>query len=135
MPVYIYIQEFINIGEAKVLEAESEVSDYALVFEDDGDTGYLYGLDVARQNNQIVDAVLIYNVSNVSDKHLPSEMKMGWSEDGLKGLLMINNHPHAVFDFSAQRAYCRSNFPTPNSEWGQHDFGHEWDDSCLEFFK
>lgn len=67
------------------------------------------------------------------DKDVPSTVQIMWSEDGLKGMLLINDYPHAVFDFEAKRGYCRTGFSPPNKEWAQ--YGNEWDDSAQELFK
>jgi len=89
-------------------------------------------MDLSRSDNSICDALHIYNVKNVTDKHLPSDVQISWSVDGMKVLLLINNYPHAAFDFAQRRGYCRTNFPPPNEKWTNQ--GHEWDDQVLGFF-
>jgi hypothetical protein len=103
------------------------------VFEDDGTTDYLYGLDFSREDNPIVDALHIYNVERVADREKPSLVQLGWSQDGLKAVLLINGFPHALFDFEAKRGYCRSGFPPPDRKWTRHD--HAWDDRVAELFR
>ncbi len=85
----------------------------AAVFEDDGRTGYFYALDESLEGNPILDAVHIYNVEDISDAHIPSDVKIGWSEDSQKCVLLINGYPHAAFDFVGKNGYCRSGYPTP----------------------
>ena len=132
MPGTIEAEETFNPGKEIVLQSPSPTAHYAVVFEDDGDTGYFYGLDHSREGNPIVDAMHIYNVASVVDKEKPSLAEIGWSQDGLKAALLINGYPHAVFDFSAKRGYCRTNFPPPDSKWTS--FSHEWSDSALDLF-
>ncbi len=55
-----------------------------------------------------------------------------WSEDGLKAALLINEYPHAVIDFAACRAYCRSGFPPPDEKWSRRDAA--WKDDAMELF-
>jgi hypothetical protein len=56
-----------------------------------------------------------------------------WSEDGAKCALLINDYPHAAFDFAAKRGYCRTNFPNfPNKverSWSESD--HSWSDEAV----
>jgi hypothetical protein len=126
-------QQQITIGQKTVVEGPSPDKKHRVVFEDDGDTGYFYALDMSRTDNPIVDALHIYTVTNVTDRHLPSTVQIVWSSDDLKALLLINRYPHAVFDFTAKRGYCRTGFPPPAKDgWTQH--GHEWDAKVVELF-
>ncbi|WP_432210071.1 DUF2251 domain-containing protein [Marinobacter alkaliphilus] len=128
----IYAETDFTVGEETILESGSPENSFMVVFEDDGDTGYLYGLDRSREGNPILDALHIYNVANVTDKHLPSKAQIVWSGDGNKSLLLINGYPHAAFDFAAKRGYCRTNFPPPDKKWTK--YSHEWSDEVLELF-
>lgn len=128
----IYAETEFTVGAKTVLESGSPENGFMVVFEDDGDTGYLYGLDRSRDGNPILDALHIYNVANVTDKHLPPNVQIVWSSDGNKSLLLINGYPHAAFDFVAKRGYCRTNFPPPDKKWTQ--YSHEWRDEVLELF-
>ncbi|MEO1037473.1 MAG: DUF2251 domain-containing protein [Pseudomonadota bacterium] len=119
-------------GEPNVIDSVSHQPPLAVVFEDDGQTGYFYALDLSNDENMILDALHIYDVAIVTDKDRPSEAKIVWSTSGDKVALLINEYPHAVFDFSAERGYCRTGFPPSAPTWSQE--GHEWDDSVLKFF-
>ena len=92
-----------------------------------------YGLDTTRADNPIVDALHIYDAQNVSDGQRPSRVQIVWSSDGLKSALLINEYPHAVFDFEAKRGYCRTGFPPPDTEWTEHS--HAWDDAAIQLFR
>lgn len=133
MPASITAETSFTVGTDVVLQGPSPSAQIGVVFEDDGETGYFYALDFGRKANPIVDALQIYNVRSVTDRHLPSQAQIVWSEDGLKAALLINRHPHAVFDFAARRGYCRSGFPTPDPNWTKFD--HAWDDSTQELFR
>jgi hypothetical protein len=123
----------LKVGQKMVLKSPSPKSAFGVVFEDDGATGYFYGLDHSKKDNPIVDAMHIYDVQQVKDKEKPSNVEIVWSADGQKAALLINRYPHAVFDFVAKRGYCRTNFPKATGKWSQHS--HEWDDAALELFK
>ena len=133
MPVQLVAQASIKVGEPVVLEGPSPGSSFAVVFEDDGQTGYFYGLDFAREENPILDALHIYNVEQVVDRELPTLAQVVWSSDNLKAALLLNNVPHAIFDFSARRGYCRTGFPPADPKWSEFD--HSWDEVAIELFR
>jgi hypothetical protein len=132
MAAEIVAQETITVGQAIVVEGQASGTHFGAVFEDDGETGYFYGLDLRREGQPIVDARHVYNVELVSDRETPAVVKILFSADGLKAALVINDFPHAVIDFGSQRAYCRTGFPPPTGAWAGH--GAEWDDAALMLF-
>lgn len=134
MPITITAESELSVGTALVVEAQAPQERFVAVFEDDGDTGYFYAVDPSADDNPIQDALHIYNAADVADKERPSEVKIGWSQDSKKVVLLINGYPHAVFDFEAKRGYCRTGFPPPqeNSTWGLH--GHAWSDAAVDLF-
>jgi hypothetical protein len=133
MAVQLVAEKTITVGSPTTLEGRSPNQPYAVVFEDDGDTGYLYGLDFNKTDNPIVDALQIYNVANVTDREKPSVIQLVWSRDGLDAGLLINRYPHAAFDFQSKRGYCRTGFPPPDQKWTQHS--HDWSDDAPELFR
>ena len=134
MATKLVAEQEIRVGEPSVVEGASPTPPFVVVFEDDGTTGYLYALDTSRADNPIVDALQIYNVASVTDRHLPSKVQLVWSQDNMKAALLINRYPHAIFDFEARRGYCRTGFPPPSKDgWTQH--GHEWDARAEELFR
>jgi hypothetical protein len=97
-----------------------------VVFEDDGDTGYFYGLDLARPDNPIVDALHLYNVSAVADRDHAYPVEIRWAEDRNRAGLFIAGHCQAVFDFDDNRAVCRTGSPPAQGDFAST---HEWDDA------
>jgi hypothetical protein len=134
MAVQLAAEQTITVGDKVVVEGPSPSQPFGVVFEDDGETGYLYGLDFSMQNDPIVDALHIYNVPQVSDRDRPSHVQLVWSNDGMKAALLINRYPHAIFDFAAKRGYCRTGFPPP-MHTGFSKEGHAWDDAAQELFR
>jgi hypothetical protein len=122
----------LTVGDPAVFEFYSPNVGIEVVFEDDGQTGYFYALDLSDNEQPIQEAMQIYNVANVADKRTPLLVRMAWSGDGMKAILWINGYPHAVFDFSMKRGYCRTNFPSPG-KWKSHDFA--WTDEVLSAFQ
>ena len=100
-----------------MLTSNSSSRPFSATFEDDGETGYFYACDRSRPESPILDAVHIYNASQLASRGEHSTAQIIWSPDGLKAGLQINGHLHALLDFSARRAYCRTNFPPPSGAW------------------
>lgn len=128
----IAVEETFQPGNNDYFSSISSVKSFGVVFEDDGQTGYFYALDTTDGKTNILDAVSIYDVENVTDLHIPSVLNIVWSPDGQKAALFINRYPHAIFDFASKRGYCRRNFPEPNQSWTAHS--HEWSEDALALF-
>jgi hypothetical protein len=129
--------ETLVVGAPTIIPQDPPDGRHSAFFEDDGETGYFYALDLLRTPDRILDALHIYYVKNVVDRDRPSRVDIVWSEDGLKCALLINDHPHAAFDFSARRGYCRTNFPNSKNpadgSWMTAD--HSWSDEVLSWFR
>ena len=123
-------EEFLP-GQSVVVGGPSHQNAYEAVFEDDGDTGYFYGLDHDRKP-AVLDALHIYDVLELQSPTKPSTAQIVWSGDGLKVILLINGDSHAAFDFSKRRGYCRRDFPKPSGQFSAE--GHHWSDEVLKFF-
>lgn len=128
----------LHLGAPTVIESAAERTPFAAIFEDDGKVAYFYGLDT-RLGDQVLDAMHVYNVGTVLDHptpeldvHCPCDVQIVWSEAEDRVALVLNGRPHAAFDFSAKRGYCRSNFPA-SSSWSKE--GHGWDDQAVAFVK
>lgn len=133
MPIHVAAQRQIFVGRPVTLEGVAPRGLLSAVFEDDGETAYFYALDRSIQGPSVQDAVHIYNVRSVTHRDEPSTVKVGWSGDCRKVVLLINDYPHAVFDFDAQQGYCRSGFPPPGvGPWSQD--GHDWNEACIALF-
>ena len=115
---YLLRDQPITPGTDTFVECVSEENNYAVVFEDDTDTGYFYALeaDAETGHQRILDALHIYQVGE-EDTPPPGVLKIIWSTDWLKCALVIDNKCHAVFDFQNQGGYNRSEFPPPNETW------------------
>ena len=129
------VRERLIVGKSTFIASESVSQPLGTFFEDDGEAGYFYAIRLPQHT--ILDAVHIYNVSSVIDRDRESEVEILWSNDGLKSALLINHYAHAVFDFSAKRGYCRTDFPNyPSREddlW--HKDTHRWDESVMANFE
>lgn len=104
-------------GDETFYASDSPANLYSAIFEDNGETGYLYAYDRARAEAPILDALHIYNVRAVRDREIDSEVEIVWESDGMRAVLRINGFPHALLDFGARKGYCRTNFPPPTGAW------------------
>ena len=121
-------------GAKTFYASDSPTSSFSGIFEDDGQTGYFYPYDRAAPNDaRILDACHIYTVANVVDRDRPSEVEVIWTKDGMKAALLINDYAHAVIDFTARHAYCRTNFPPPTGAW-RAEARAAWNDALLAAF-
>lgn len=130
----IDLEETFIVGEDTFFSSISPTSHFGVVFEDDLTTGYLYAIDT-QKDQKILDAVHIYNVTNVIDKHKPSVIQIIWTDDGQIVAFLINHHCHAIFDFKNKAGYCRNAFPESKGEWAQVTDRKLTDDLISDLFK
>jgi hypothetical protein len=122
MKGYLLIEKAFTPGEELFVESKSSENNYAVVFEDETDTGYFYAIELTDTGEQrILDALHIYNVEEVTPADKPWNLKIIWSRDWLKCALVINAHCHAVFDFEHQGGHNLNEFPPPNTIWTKGD--------------
>ena len=122
MSLKIVAKESLRVGQPLVVDADSPIGRYATVFEDDGDAGCFYAIDTdVEDGNPVQDALLVYVAADVTDADLSSTLEIGWSKDGLKALLLINDMPHAAFDFARRQGWCLTGLPEAavNKAWSK----------------
>jgi len=123
MKGYLLREQAFTAGEDTFIDCMSSENNYAVVFEDDTDTGYFYAVEVepgtGKQN--ILDALHIYNIEEVPQEQRAGKIRIFWSTDWQRCALIINDYCHAIFDFKNHGGYCRNEFPPPNSFWTKGD--------------
>jgi hypothetical protein len=113
-----------------VIESRPTDPPFWVVFEDDGDTGYLYALDARRgDEDPIFDALHVYDAGVVSDSDRPHELRFVWSDDERAVALTINGRAHAMVDFGEPRLMCVSGFPPPAAASAVDT--HEWNSAAF----
>ena len=110
------LEDSFTVGEDSYFSSTSPTTSYGVTFEDDLTTGYFYAVDT-HTDLKVLDALHIYNVTDVTDKNNPRNIKITWTDDGTIASLLINNYCHAIFDFENKAGYCRNSFPETNREW------------------
>ena len=123
MKAYLLKEQAFVAGEETFIESMSSENNYAVVFEDDTETGYFYALELNKDTNeqQVLDAVHIYEAEDIEPAKRPGYIKIFWSTDWLRCALVVNNYCQAVFDFANHGGYCRNAFPPPNDIWTKSD--------------
>jgi hypothetical protein len=131
------MRDLLHLGAPTVIESYADKTPFGAVFEDDGKLGYFYAVDLRHGDPIMLDAVYVYHITPVVDHLVPEldafhayEARIVWSQDQQRVALLLDGYPHAAFDFTRNRAYCRSNFPSA-SAWSPE--GHEWDQHAVDF--
>jgi hypothetical protein len=102
-------------GRPTVVECDAHGHPYGVVFEDEGETGYFYA-----------------RVRGVQGPDIPSALRIVWSQDWTKAALVINDRPHAMFDFSEKVGYSIDQYPEPDPRTG---WKHApWDRQLKRYF-
>ena len=136
MSLKIVATETFRVGRPLVIDADSPIGRYATVFEDDGESGCFYAVDTdVEDGNPVQDALLVYAVADVIDADLASTLEIGWSSDGLKALLLINDLPHAAFDFERRQGWCLLGLPEAavNKAWSKAS--RQWSEDVEALFE
>ncbi len=110
------LEETLIIGTESFFKSGSPVHHFAVVFEDNTETGYFYAVDLIN-GLHILDALHIYNVEDVVDGQKPGKVQIWWNDAGNIASLLINSYFHAIIDFSRHAGYCRNAFPPANDKW------------------
>jgi hypothetical protein len=135
MSLKIVARQTWQVGCPLVVDADSPLGRYATVFEDDGVTGCFYAVDTdVEDGNPVQDALLVYAVADVTDADQASTLEIGWSKDGSKALLLINDQPHAAFDFEKRQGWCLLGLPEAalNIAWSKQP--RAWSDDVEALF-
>jgi hypothetical protein len=126
------------VGQEFAVESRPGEPPFWVVFEDDGETGYLYALDARRgEEDPIFDALHIYNADDVGDRDRAHQLEFVWSDDERAVALLINGNAHAMVDFAEPRLMCMTAFPPPGAaspvathEWDATAFGRRFPQLC-----
>jgi hypothetical protein len=98
-----------------ILDSTAPGGERSVVFEDDGTTGYFYALRPGAET-PIVDALHVYDVATVADRHIAVKIQLVWDESWTAAVLLINGHSHALYDFQRSAGFCRNAFPAARND-------------------
>jgi hypothetical protein len=120
-----------KIGDKLVVQMDAPSHEVTVVFEDDGDTGYFYALAPNGSGGlELLDALHVYN-AEADLRGTDVRLQIEWSEDSALAGLRVNATLWALFDFTAQSGWSRSNFPPPAGQWRQGEDRPAWDDALV----
>ncbi len=127
-----------RFGTPNAIESESPLGNAAVVFEDDGETGYLYAIDrstkprdlAGNRTYRVVDAIHVYNVHESESKPVMAELL--WSANGKCAALRLGTEILAVVDFIEKRGWSRTGFGVPSESSGGWHADHSWDGNAVK---
>lgn len=121
------------------LAADSSTYPWYVVFEDEGVAAYFYACDRTRgkDDDAIVDAMLIYNVSSLREPEKQRLASIQWSPDGLKAVMYLDGVAQGLFDFGARTGSCRLDFPNFMEAQGENwrKSSHAWNEAAVQEFE
>ncbi|SFS03943.1 hypothetical protein SAMN05421771_0835 [Granulicella pectinivorans] len=121
------------------LAADSSTYPWYVVFEDEGVAAYFYACDRTRgtDDDAIVDAMLVYNVSSLRDPEKQRLASIQWSRDGMQAVMYLDGVAQGLFDFAKRIGSCRLDFPNFMAAQGEtwRQSSHAWDDEALRTFE
>ncbi|UOQ73840.1 DUF2251 domain-containing protein [Hymenobacter cellulosilyticus] len=124
-------EEQIKVGqpepgqENQLISSTATGHEFEVMFEDDGETGYLYALRNGDEL-EILDALHIYNVADVQDRETPVTVQVFWDVAQTTAALIIAGYCHALYDFQRQMGFCRNAFPpAKNGQTGSRELTDE----------
>ena len=132
MNIVLTAEQVLHVGRAGIIDGTRPHGEFAAAFEDDRETGYFYAVDGAASEHCVHAAAHIYTVGSMVRSHERVSVKVGWSSDSAKVVLMVDDVPHAVFDFLARQGFCRTGFPSGPTHGGWAMIA--WSDSVMERF-
>jgi hypothetical protein len=120
-----------RIGDKLVMQMDAPSGQVTVVFEDDGDTGYFYALTPNEGGElELLDALHVYN-AEADLRGADIRLEIEWSDDSQLAALRVNASMWALFDFSGETGWSRSNFPPPAGRWRMADARPPWDDALV----
>jgi hypothetical protein len=112
---------------------------YGIVFEDDGQEGYVYTTFTTKKNNpRIFGGLRLYEQGNTERISKNDLLKILWHPKLKKVGIMYHGKIRAIFDFKRNEIYsmdgCYIRFPLSNPYWYKQK-NHLWDDIAAAEFE
>lgn len=113
-----------------LISSYSPNAPFAVLFEDDGEGGYVYAARLdANQNAEIEDVVELYQHHSefLLPFQMPQDLNVVWSKSGEKAAVLIQQTFHVVFDFTESKTYAKSLEVSEDSTWDRLQFEYRAD--------
>jgi hypothetical protein len=104
----------VSRGHEAVFSFRSDLTGCVLVFEDDGECGYLYVLNAEQE---IEEAVFVYKFES-SEPNKSEVLEVAWSADGWSARVQLGGELVALVNYRLQQVFNASNFPSLR-RWSQ----------------
>lgn len=115
--LHLALEDELLIGKTKQVGVHSTLHEnFVVIFEDDGETGYFYALDLNHKAQPVLDSLHIYNVDSTKERQQPRKLQICWDKSGYQAFLLVNDYPHASFDFCGFVGYNHNKQPLPSLE-------------------
>ncbi len=104
------------------LDSPDRASARSLVFEDDGDSGYVYACVAEGRgpgSARIVESKLVYVVDRDVERDAPVKVGLVWDASGTRAGVCVGDRLAAAFDFGASSAWSRAGFPACTDGWSE----------------
>lgn len=104
------------------LDSPDRASARSLVFEDDGDSGYVYACVTNGHgpgSARIVESKLVYVVDRDVERDSLVKVALVWDEDGARAGVCVGERLAAAFDFDGAAAWSRTAFPPCSDGWNE----------------
>jgi len=99
-------------------------TDFGVVFEDDGATGYFYATN--KKADKIFDALHLYDEKSRDGLRPGDDVFIVWNPKLTRVGLFYHGRFHAIVDFKNRSSCCRSGFPARVGKWCKTS--HEWNE-------
>jgi len=110
-------------GDRSLVRLDSPAGGFAAVFEDDGESGYLYpSLAGTGSALSIIGALMIYDIRQLENPQRRRTGSLAWSSNGLVAGMFVDGVCLGVFDFESRRGGCRTGFPPSVDVWTRLDW-------------
>ncbi len=132
---YLMKEEKWMPGQETHFESFAMETRYGVVFEDDGEAAYLYGVAKDKEGTDLIilDALHIFEMEEGEQlMQQPRMVQILWSRDWLKCALIIDGYCHALYDFETHGGYNINEFPPPNNFWTKG--GRQLSDDLIKSF-
>ena len=105
-----------------------EGTGFGVVFEDDGETGYIYATN--DKADKIFDALHLYNSKNPNKLSSGDKFFIVWNPKVEKAGTFYHNKFQAIIDFKNRLGCCRTGFPPKFGTWLRSL--HTWNDQMVK---
>lgn len=122
MSTVVSLERTIIPGVPVVVSWDCPASSFGVMFEDDGQTGYVYAVQNAGEGSGILDALMVYQMRPGDQPSSPRFLTLRWAYPVVA--VYLDSALAAAYDFHGRRRFGVLRFPPPGQGW--MDTEPEW---------